>query len=1275
MMDRQTLLDKWVRKQPRFEMTPTDRHGNRESSARGGPSSSTDTRETVERAPGKRTLTGKVTATTRTRVNRRYSHPDTWPVFNIFDSHNESDNTSDNDREELQSSTRGKQTSTSDNSQGIARQQITNTTSKMMDEEKDIFFAMNGPTRITNDNNQGSAGVGKTREPQMNQVLLNQIINDNSDEFRCNTDGITKQTRSHQVDLITVEHRCRGDRSKNDKYPPATSEKRELECKHQRYISSCRCCFQPVLMGLYTCKHFTLFSRCHSCKNAYVPNIALPGVVTEKSVATRKVLPPTNTFTFIGANANRSRSSLDLILRAAKRERAVALVVSEPNIKRTLSPEWHTDEKRGVAILILSPAIGRCLRSGRGDGFIWMEFSDLIVAGCYLSPNAGISAMAESLDRLTVDLGPLNKKVLFMGDFNGRSEEWGDRLANQRGKTLSDWIASNNYVIQNVNSGPTFRNTRGGESVVDLAITNQQLAPSVLECTVLQDDYLSDHQPVRISVRTKGRSYIPPQNILPRWRVRDGDLEELSNFFQTQTTPSVVDPAECTALITDGCKSSLKVARPGCFRRPEYWWSTEISDLLATVNAQKRKWLHAKDRAGASPAELDYLETQWRSSRGELKAMIARSKAERWKDVLEAVEEDPWGEGYKIVTGKFQPIDPSTLPSKSEKLKIAEDLFPEGPSFEREIFDVAENDIPQFTEEELKTAISRVKGRKAPGPDGLPPEAVKLFVLKNIKICLAMFNVCLLSGIFPLLWKISKLLLLPKPRKTPDSPLSFRPICLINVLGKILERLIVVRLIQECPDLADNQFGFRPGRSTVDAIKHITDFARSNWRLKGHGTVLTMLDIKNAFNSAQWHLILEALRLRNVPPYLIRIIQSYFQDRYLIIEDEVRRLSCGVPQGSVLAPFLWIVLYDSVVEGALPMSSILSAYADDVAIATSERSAWAIGDRASAAVRYTVQRIEALKLIVEATKTAVVLLFCKRSDLNVTVKVKDTVHTPTKHEKYLGVWLDRGLNFSYHVKMTAAKTRRIAGFLVKIMPLQGGCSFRKRRVLASVTTSILTYAAPVWVHAMDVKVSAAKVIGAMRPVKIRICSAYRTVANEALDVLTDVPPADLLVRRVADRYNLCDTVRAQENLLQQWRQRWLENQKNTAKWTRILIPDLDVWCQRSFGYPNFFTTQLLTGHGAFGKYLFKLKLCDSPMCGHCGLIDSAEHVLFHCQRWGRARRDLFEVIGGQCLPGELIGTLLQDRKYWRAFERFAEIVLSEKRRNFTTRRFVVGPII
>lgn len=255
--------------------------------------------------------------------------------------------------------------------------------------------------------------------------------------------------------------------------------------------------------------------------------------------------------------------------------------------------------------------------------------------------------------------------------------------------------------------------------------------------------------------------------------------------------------------------------------------------------------------------------------------------------------------------------------------------------------------------------------------------------------------------------------------------------------------------------------------------------------------------------------------------------------------------------------------------------------------------------------------------------------------------------------------------------MTAIKVRRMAGLLTKVMPLHGGCSFKKRRVLASVTTSILTYAAPVWVSAMDVKANVSKAISAMRPVKIRVCSAHRTVSNEALDVLSDIPPADLLVRRVADRYDLRDPGIAQTNLMRRWRRRWVENPNNVAKWTRKLIPDLDMWCQRQFGFPNFYTSQLLTGHGVFSKYMFNLHLCNSPMCGYCGLIDSAEHVLFHCQRWDRARRDLFTVIGGPCLPEELVGVLLGERRFWRAFEVFAETVLSKKRHDYVSRRIIV----
>lgn len=75
---------------------------------------------------------------------------------------------------------------------------------------------------------------------------------------------------------------------------------------------------------------------------------------------------------------------------------------------------------------------------------------------------------------------------------------------------------------------------------------------------------------------------------------------------------------------------------------------------------------------------------------------------------------------------------------------------------------------------------------------------------------------------------------------------------------------------------------------------------------------------KNAFNSANWTRILEALAARNISGYLVQLIANYFQDRVLLYDSEEGqhqvRISGGVPQGSVLRPTLWNVMYDGVLR-------------------------------------------------------------------------------------------------------------------------------------------------------------------------------------------------------------------------------------------------------------------------------------------------------------------------------------------------------------------------
>ena len=99
---------------------------------------------------------------------------------------------------------------------------------------------------------------------------------------------------------------------------------------------------------------------------------------------------------------------------------------------------------------------------------------------------------------------------------------------------------------------------------------------------------------------------------------------------------------------------------------------------------------------------------------------------------------------------------------------------------------------------------------------------------------------------------------------------------------------------------------------------------------------MVTLDIKNAFNSAKWDRIMEALAKMQVPGHLQRIVASYFTDRVLKYDTESGpkeyRVTGGVPQGSVLGPLLWNIMHDGLLKLALPSEARLVAFADDVAV-------------------------------------------------------------------------------------------------------------------------------------------------------------------------------------------------------------------------------------------------------------------------------------------------------------------------------------------------------
>jgi len=119
---------------------------------------------------------------------------------------------------------------------------------------------------------------------------------------------------------------------------------------------------------------------------------------------------------------------------------------------------------------------------------------------------------------------------------------------------------------------------------------------------------------------------------------------------------------------------------------------------------------------------------------------------------------------------------------------------------------------------------------------------------------------------------------------------------MLNTTGKIFERIICTHLEKELDQLralSDHQFGFRRKRSTIDAIQTVTQLAANaiegeRWLggSKEYCLVCT-LDVKNAFNSANWNLVLQALHRMGISNYLIDLVADYFKDRVLTYSSDV----------------------------------------------------------------------------------------------------------------------------------------------------------------------------------------------------------------------------------------------------------------------------------------------------------------------------------------------------------------------------------------------------
>lgn len=501
-------------------------------------------------------------------------------------------------------------------------------------------------------------------------------------------------------------------------------------------------------------------------------------------------------------------------------------------------------------------------------------------------------------------------------------------------------------------------------------------------------------------------------------------------------------------------------------------------------------------------------------------------------------------------------------------------------------------------------------------------------------------------------------MVIPKPKKERSSPQTYRPICLISTMGKVLEHMVQHRLRAELGvTLSGQQYGFRPGRSTVDALRKVFEFGRAA-KAESKYAVLIALDVKNAFNSAPWPKIDQALESMKAPCYLRKLTRSYLSERTLIVGDAELPVTCGVPQGSVLGPLLWCILYDAVLQMELDNETQLSCYADDLAVLVAGKTIQKMTGRATRMVEAVVDKLEQLGLCVATEKTEAIMLASKRKKRTVTVSVKGQDILTTESAKYLGVWISRDLNLGCHMKETAQKADMAALALSRVMPNQGGPGQNVRLMLARGVLSILLYAAPAWFDGISSQEQLGDLQRAARRAVLRVCSGYRSISYPAAEVIAGIPPARLLAMECFERARGTDIRTTREKTRNAWAASW--GQSGKGEWTRRLIPSLGTWLDRRHGEVDSFLCQLLSGHGVFRAYLWKRGLCATEECVFCLQRDTPQHALFECRRFGWKRRRLEEQLRFSFDPDTVVTVMCSSDAAWKAVARFVKEVLVAK---------------
>lgn len=747
--------------------------------------------------------------------------------------------------------------------------------------------------------------------------------------------------------------------------------------------------------------------------------------------------------------------------------------------------------------------------------------SNILIINIYNAPPGSVNEQAAINTLLQLPTSSFIRSTFLAGDFNLHHTYWQPsfRYSTAAAEPFVSWIDNLSLSLTSKVDTPT--HIQG--NVLDLAFASSTLLAQGIETSVAAHlDITSDHYPLLTEIRWDQRfqehqAKLKPDTLqLERFKTLLQQNLQTSWALPNDLQPKTLDVAALNLVTAIRNAYQGSAARSSGKGMGVPWWNQDCSTAVRTYRTSDRSQEDKRVlRRVVCKAKRQYFLNKFNIA-STAKEVFDMSK---WHKTAGSYRSPP----LKDPTNYERPLA-VTLSEKREVLarnllqNTAEvgDIPFDSPAVPRRSLP-----FPAITVQEVRNSILAA-GNTAPGKDEITTAVLKAGWPLLEEPVFVLFQKCLAASYHPACFRTAILAMLSKPNK-PDksSPRAYRPIALLSVLGKGLERLIARRMSwisTQYQVLPKQQFGALPLRSAVDLTTCLTHDIETALN-RGLTASLLTLDVKGAFDAVLPGRLVRRLREQGWPDFLVRWIASFATNRsvYIRLDGSLGppiAIHCGLPQGSPVSPILFMLYISPLLLLGKP--KLRFGYADDVALLqispSLEENATALSQDLCEALDWGM----AEGITFDADKSELIHFSRRQRDkLNSppiaagSFTISENMSMP--YIRWLGVLFDRKLTFKYHVKTQAAKAVKVSKALSSLgNTVRGVPPKLLRQATVACVLPVAYYAAETWWPGRTRP-------GPKRPITNRvdglICALTRvvlTAARAILPVYCTTPTAVLL---------------------------------------------------------------------------------------------------------------------------------------------------------------------